>query len=40
MTGNSEIGTDASLGKVSSGTLLIDGSRNPYSYISSIANPD
>ena len=40
MTGNSEIGVYKSLGKVTSGTLLIDGSRNPYSYISSIANPE
>ena len=40
LTGNSEIGVYKSLGKVTSGTLLINGSRNPYSYINSIANPD
>ena len=40
LTGNSEIGVYQSLGKVSSGTLLINGTRNPYSYISSFANPD
>jgi outer membrane receptor protein involved in Fe transport len=40
MTGNSEVSPYSSLGKVGSGTLLINGSRNPYSYISSIANPD
>ena len=40
LTGNSEIGVYNSLGKVSSGTLLINGDRNPYSYISSFANSD
>ncbi len=40
LTGNSEIDPYQSLASVASGTLLMDGSREPYSYISSIANPD
>jgi len=40
LTGNSEIGTYGSLANVTSGTILMDGSRSPYSYISSMANPD
>ena len=40
LTGNSEISAYSSLGKVESGTLLVDGSRQPYSYISSISNAD
>ncbi|MFI2741914.1 SusC/RagA family TonB-linked outer membrane protein [Zhouia sp. PK063] len=40
LTGNSEISPYQSLASVSSGTLLLDGSRQPYSYISSKANPD
>ncbi|MFV0591718.1 MAG: TonB-dependent receptor [Draconibacterium sp.] len=40
LTGNSEISPYQSLASVSSGTLLLDGSRSPYSYISSFANPD
>ena len=40
LTGNSEIDTYKSLASVSSGTLLINDVRAPYSYISSMANPD
>lgn len=40
MTGNSEISPYRSLANVSSGTLLMDGSRVPYSYISSMPNDD
>ncbi|MCF2604012.1 TonB-dependent receptor [Parabacteroides distasonis] len=40
LTGNSEIDMYRSLARVSSGTLLINDVRNPYSYISSMANPD
>ena len=40
LTGNSEIDTYRSLARVSSGTLLINDIRSPYSYISSMANPD
>ena len=40
LTGNSEIDPYKSLASVDSGTLLLDGSRSAYSYISSIANPD
>ncbi len=40
LTGNSEVDPYKSLASVSSGTLLLNGSRSPYSYISSIANPD
>jgi len=39
-TGNSEIGPYQSLGTVSSGTLLMDGNRQAYSYINSMSNPD
>lgn len=39
-TGNSEIGPYQSLGRVSSGTLLLDGTRQAYSYINSMPNPD
>lgn len=38
--GNSEINPYESLAGVSAGTLLLDGSRSPYSYVSSMANPD
>ena len=40
LTGNSEIDTYRSLARVSSGTLLINDIRAPYSYISSMANAD
>lgn len=40
LTGNSEIGVYRSLARVSSGTVLLDGSRSAYSYLSSMANPD
>ncbi len=40
LTGNSEISPYQSLASVSAGTLLMDGKRVPYSYISSMANPD
>ncbi|MGO1243894.1 MAG: SusC/RagA family TonB-linked outer membrane protein [Sphingobacterium sp.] len=40
LTGNSEISPYRSLANVTSGTILMDGSRMPYSYINSIANPD
>jgi len=40
LTGNSEISPYSSLASVNSGTLLLDGSRAPYSYINSMANPD
>lgn len=40
LTGNSEIDPYQSLASVSSGTLLLDGSRAPYSYLSSMPNPD
>lgn len=40
LTGNSEIGVYRSLARVSSGTLLLDGTRSPYSYLGSMANPD
>ncbi len=40
LTGNSEIDPYQSLASVSSGTLLLNGSRESYSYISSIANTE
>ncbi|MDR0430373.1 MAG: TonB-dependent receptor [Tannerellaceae bacterium] len=40
ITGNSEIGTYRSLANVSATTSLLNGSRAPFSYISSMANPD
>ena len=40
LTGNSEIGVYQSLARVSDGTLLLNGSRAPYSYLSTLANPD
>lgn len=40
LTGNSEIGVYNSLATVSSGTLLINGTRAPYSYLGTMANPD
>ena len=40
LTGNSEIDMYRSLARVSSGTLLINDVSNPYSYVSSMANPD
>lgn len=39
-TGNSEIPPYMSIANVSSSTLLLDGKRSGYSYISSMANPD
>ena len=39
-TGNSEIDSYKSLASISSGTYLLNGSRAPYSYINSMANPD
>jgi len=40
LTGNSEIGTYGSLANVASGTILMDGKREAYSYINTMANPD
>ena len=40
LTGNSEIDVYKSLARVTSGTLLLNGVRTPYSYISDMANPD
>jgi TonB-linked SusC/RagA family outer membrane protein len=40
LTGNSEIGTYNSLAKTSAGTLLLDGSRASYLYLSSMMNKD
>lgn len=40
LTGNSEIDPYQSLASVTSGTLLLDGSRAPYSYLSAMTNPD
>lgn len=40
LTGNSEINPYQALANVTSGTILMGGSRSPYSYVSSIANPD
>ncbi|MFT4095154.1 MAG: TonB-dependent receptor [Niabella sp.] len=40
LTGNSEIDPYQSLANISAGTLLLDGSRASYSYVSSISNPD
>lgn len=40
LTGNSEISPYRALANVTSGTLLMDGSRVPYSYISSMPNDD
>uniref|UniRef100_UPI00257B5BB8 SusC/RagA family TonB-linked outer membrane protein n=1 Tax=Parabacteroides sp. TaxID=1869337 RepID=UPI00257B5BB8 len=40
LTGNSEIGVYKSLARVSSGTLLIDGTRASQSYLNTMANPD
>lgn len=40
LTGNSEIGVYQSLARVTNGTLLLNGSRAPYSYLSSMENPD
>ena len=40
LTGNSEIDVYKSLARVTSGTLLLNGVRAPYSYISDMANPD
>ena len=40
LTGNSEIDPYESLGKISSGTLLLNGNRAPYSYLSTMPNPD
>lgn len=40
LTGNSEIDPYKSLGKVTAGTLLLDGRRAAYSYIGTMPNPD
>ena len=40
LTGNSEIDIYRSLARVSSGTILMNNARLPYSYVSSMANPD
>ena len=40
VTGNTEIGSYQSLATVTSGTTLINGSREPYAYVNSLANPD
>ncbi len=40
LTGNSEIDPYQSLGKVESGTYLINNVRAPYSFINSMPNPD
>jgi len=40
LTGNSEIGSYASLARVTTGTTLMDGARSPISFISTMANPD
>ena len=40
LTGNSEIGVYRSLGRIGSGTHLMDDSRYPYAYMSSLANQD
>lgn len=40
LTGNSEIDPYKSLATVEAGTLLLDGTRAPYSYINTMANPD
>ena len=40
LTGNSEIDPYRSLGRVGSGTLLQNGTRASYSYLSSMPNPD
>ncbi len=40
LTGNSEIDPYKSLTSVEAGTFLLDGTRAPYSRISSMANPD
>ncbi len=40
LTGNSEIDPYKSLASVEAGTFLLDGTRAPYSRISSMANPD
>lgn len=39
-TGNSEIGSYSSTANVSAGTILLDGTRNPFSWVSTLANPD
>lgn len=40
MTGNSEINPYQSLAKVEAGTILLNGSRGPYSFLKSMGNPD
>lgn len=40
LTGNSEIDPYQSLGQISAGTYLINGVRAPYSYMSTMPNPD
>ena len=39
-TGNSEIGSYSSTANVAAGTLLLDGTRKPFSWVSSMANQD
>ena len=39
-TGNSEIGSYSSTANVSAGTLLLDGTRKPFSWVSTMANQD
>ena len=40
LTGNSEIDPYKSLGKIKSETLLLNGTRAPYSYMETMPNPD
>lgn len=40
MTGNSEIDPYRSISHLTAGTTLLNGTRNPYAYVSSMANPD
>ena len=40
LTGNSEIDPYKSLGKIKSDTLLLNGTRAPYSYMETMPNPD
>lgn len=40
LTGNSEIDPYQSLGRVESGTLLLNDTRSPYSYMSTMPNPN
>lgn len=40
LTGNSEINPYSSLANVTSGNVLMNNARKPYSFVSSLANPD